>query len=306
MTRPEEKESAGSTSESTTRLRRKIKKLEVMVADVVRETPDSATLVLFTGNDQLEYQPGHFLTIDPHQFPALERFIEYFEEKKGKREPARAYSLASAPHEKYLAITVKEEYYISGRTRYPPLLSPLLVWRTHPGTRMVVTGFGGPYALPQDIETRTDHLVHVCAGSGIVPNWSILKHALVENLKLRHTLVYGNKTFDDIIFRSQLEAIQRQHPDRVQVVHALSRDEEAQRFGEHFRPGRVDRDLLQAAIPDPAAAVVFACGPGIGKWERLAAKEAGIEPRPRFLESTLEALTDLGIPKRQIHHESYG
>ncbi|MEA2599417.1 MAG: 3-ketosteroid 9alpha-monooxygenase subunit [Acidobacteriota bacterium] len=38
-----------------TALRPRIKELEVMVAEVVRETPDSATIVLFTGNDRLEY-----------------------------------------------------------------------------------------------------------------------------------------------------------------------------------------------------------------------------------------------------------
>ena len=54
--------------------RKRIKELEVMIADVVQETPDTATLVLFTGNDRLDYKPGHFLTIDPHQFEALERF----------------------------------------------------------------------------------------------------------------------------------------------------------------------------------------------------------------------------------------
>lgn len=297
---------ATAANEPAAPRRKKIKKLEVMIADVIRETPDSATLVLFTGNDQLEYRPGHFLTIDPHQFPALERFIEYFEELKGKREPARAYSLASAPHEKYLAITVKEEYYISGRTKYPPLLSPLLVWRMQPGTRMVVTGFGGPYVLPPDIESKTDHLIHVCAGSGIVPNWSIIKHSLAEDLRVRHTLVYGNKTFEDIIFRRQVEALQSQHPDRIQVVHALSREQDVRRYGEAFQSGRINRAVIESAIPDPAAAVVFACGPGIGKWERLAAKEAGTEPQPRFLESALTALEEIGVPKAQIHHESYG
>jgi 3-ketosteroid 9alpha-monooxygenase subunit B len=295
-----------TTSKASAPPRRKIKKLEVMVADVIRETPDSATLVLFTGNDQLEYQPGHFLTIDPHQFPALQRFIEYFEEMKGKREPARAYSLASAPHEKYLAITVKEEYYISGRTKYPPLLSPLLVWRTQPGTRMVVTGFGGPYVLPADIDLRTDHLVHVCAGSGIVPNWSIIKHALAEDLQVRHTLIYGNKTFDDIIFRRELEALQRQYPNRIEVLHALSREEDVAPYGQSYQSGRVDETVIQSGIPDPSAVTVFACGPGIGKWERLAAKESGNEPQPRFLESALAALESIGVPKANIRYESYG
>ena len=45
---------------------------------------------------------------------------------KGKREPPRAYSMCSSPHERYLAVTVKEERYLSGTTKFPPLLSPLL------------------------------------------------------------------------------------------------------------------------------------------------------------------------------------
>src|SRR5687767_13295771 len=158
--------------------RKRIKEMEVMVADVIVETPDTTTLVLFTGNDRLEYHAGHFLTIDPHQFPQLQRFTAYLEDVKGKRELPRAYSMCSAPHERYLAITVKEEQYVSGLTKYPPLLSPLLVRRLPRGTRLVITGFTGPYVLPPDIETRTNHLVHVCAGSGIVPNYSIIQHCL--------------------------------------------------------------------------------------------------------------------------------
>jgi len=85
---------------------RRIKEMEVMVADVIIETPDTTTLVLFTGNDRLEYLAGHFLTIDPHQFESLERFTSFLEDLKGKREPPRAYSMSSAPHERYLAVTV--------------------------------------------------------------------------------------------------------------------------------------------------------------------------------------------------------
>src|ERR1043166_6963169 len=125
--------------------RRKINEVEAMVADVIRETPDTTTLVLFTGNERLDYQPGPFLTIAPQQFGELERFIAFLEDLKGKKEPPRAYSMSSAPHEKYLAVTVKEELYVSGLTKYPPLLSPLLVKRTQKGNRLVITGFTGPY-----------------------------------------------------------------------------------------------------------------------------------------------------------------
>lgn len=289
--------------------RPRIKELEVMVAEVIRETPDSATIVLFTGNDRLEYQPGHFLTIRPQQFPSLDRFCKFFEDVKGRKEPARAYSLCSAPHERQLAVTVKEERYVSGATKYPPLLSPMLVWRLSPGMRMVVTGFGGPYTLPADIDSRTDHLVHICAGSGIVPNLSILKHCLANGMKLRHTLIYGNKTWEDIIFQRQLEDLARQYPDKLRIVHTLSREAREARASSgagEVRNGRVSEALIREVIPDPTGVEVFACGPGVGKFERQAAKEKGEEPAPRFLETTLEALENLGVPDERIHRESYG
>jgi len=285
--------------------RKRIKEMEVMVADVIVETPDTATLVLFTGNDRLDYKAGHFLTIDPHQFESLERFIAFFEDEKGKKEPPRAYSMTSAPHEKYLAVTVKEERYVSGLTKYPPLLSPLLVKRTVRGMRLKITGFTGPYTLPDDIEAKTDHLVHVCAGSGSVPNFAILKHSLEVYPKLKHTFLYSNKTWDDIIFRDELERIERQHTDRVKVIHALTREEPP--IGKaNVRRGRIDATMLKEAIPDPSACIVYACGPAIGPFDRAAAKAKGVDPSPRFLEAVLTGLHEVGVPDAKIKRESYG
>ena len=288
------------------RSRKRVKELECMVADVVQETHDTATIFLFTGNERLSYEPGHFVSIDPHQFEALERWIHFLEDQKGRREVARAYSLASAPHEKYLAITVKEERYTSGATKYPPLLSPLLVRRLARGTRMVVTGFAGPYILPPDIESRTDHLVHICAGSGSVPNYSILKHALENGMKLRHTLVYSNKTMGDVIFKQQLDALAAKFPEKLEIIYSITRDPNAAASGPNVRPGRVTVPMLKDAVPDWSTCEVFTCGPGITKWDRQAAKEKGESPAPRFLESTLAALAELGVTKDRIHRESYG
>jgi 3-ketosteroid 9alpha-monooxygenase subunit B len=285
--------------------RKRIKEMEVMVADVIIDTPDTTTLVLFTGNDRLDYKAGHFLTIDPHQFESLERFIAYFEDQKKKKEPPRAYSMTSAPHEKYLAITIKEERYVSGQTKYPPLLSPLLVKRTLRGMRLNITGFTGPYVLPDDIESKTDHLVHVCAGSGSVPNFSILKHALVNHPKLKHTFLYSNKTWDDVIFRRELDELERQHTDRLKCIHTLTREEPP--IGRaNVKRGRIDAALLKEAIPDPSACVVYACGPAIGPFDRAQAKEKGVDPAPRFLEAVLKGLDEVGVPDKNIKRESYG
>ena len=50
----------GEATASSSGLRRRIKQMEVMVADVIAETPDTTTLVLFTGNDRLDHRAGHF------------------------------------------------------------------------------------------------------------------------------------------------------------------------------------------------------------------------------------------------------
>ena len=286
--------------------RRKIRDLEVLVSDAMAETPDTTTLVLFSGAERLEYRPGHFCTIAPQQFKALERFTEFLEDLKGKREPPRAYSLTSAPHERYLAITIKEERFVKGVTRYPPLLSPLLVRNIQPGARMIITGFTGPYTLPDDVESRTDHLVHLVAGSGAVPNFSILKHCLHQRLKLRHTFIYSNKTWDDICFRKELEALQWQYPERLRLVHALTRESGPALSAPGVHRGRISLSLLAQHIPDPESCLVYACGPAISAWDRLAAKEKGVTPAPRFLEGALELLDKLGVARSRIKYESYG
>jgi 3-ketosteroid 9alpha-monooxygenase subunit B len=201
--------------------------------------------------------------------------------------------------------TVKEETYQSGVTRYPPLLSPLLVHRLPVETKVVVTGFTGPYTLPDDIESRTDHVVHICAGSGSVPNMSILKYALEHHPTIRHTFLYGNKTWADVIYAKQFRAMQDAHPDTLKVVHALSRERKND-TAELIVNGRISRDLVSAHVPDSDSAEFFVCGPGITKWDKLRATEAGATPAPRFLESTLAILDDLGIKKEKVHRESYG
>ncbi len=280
--------------------------MESMVADVVQETHDTVTLILFTGNERLDYRPGHFLTIDPHQFDGLERFVSFLEDLKQKKEPPRAYSMSSAPHEHYVAITVKEERYASGVSRYPPLLSPLLVKRTPRGTRLIITGFTGPYVLPDDIESKTDHIVHICAGSGSVPSFAILKHSLITQQKLRHTFIYSNRSWDDVIFRDEMNKLAVNYPDRLKLVHTLTREPNAAALGPTVRSGRVSEALIAESVPGLSECRFYVCGPAISTFDKVAAREKGVEPQPRFMESVLASLSSLGVRKDQITRESYG
>ena len=174
------------------------------------------------------------------------------------------------------------------------------------GTRLAITGFTGPYVLPADIEQQTNHLIHVCAGSGIVPNYSINKHCLNNHPRLKHTLIYSNKTWSDIIFRRQFAELEQLYPQQLKVVHALTRELNAAELGPHVRSGRINTELVREQIPAPSEVRVFCCGPGISRYEREAARARGEEPAPRFLEAALDALTEAGIKTDQMHRESYG
>ncbi len=128
---------------------RRIRQFDVTISEIVTETPDTVTLVM-TGPERFEYKAGQFCTIDPHQFHVIGGMTRFLEDLKHHKEPPRAYSMASAPHEP-LAITIKEELYEPGATKYPPLLSPVLVHSIPLHSRMIISGFTGPYTFPDNI-----------------------------------------------------------------------------------------------------------------------------------------------------------
>lgn len=282
-----------------------LRPMDVTLSRIVRETSDTVTLH-FTGPEKFVYKAGQFCTIDPHQFKQLTSLVAYFEQTKGKKEPPRAYSMSSAPHETELAVTIKEETFEPGKTPYPPLLSGVLVHGLTVGTPMHLVGFTGPYVLPEDLSSHASHVVHVCAGSGIVPNLSILKDALTRDLPPRHTLIYANKTNRDVIFQDAIDALRARHPDKLRVIHALSREPEAARFGRDYRSGRVDRSMLEEVLGGDPSTLVYLCGPGVTPHEARAARKEGRTPEPRFLESMIALLKELGVGKERLHYESYG
>lgn len=61
-----------------------------------------------------------------------------------------------------------------------------------------------------------------------------------------------------------------------------------------------------AAASDPTARRFYLCGPAVSGWDKKAAQEKGVEPAPRFLEGSLAALEEIGVPKAHVARESYG
>lgn len=129
--------------------------------------------------------------------------------------------------------------------------------------------------------------VAFAAGSGITPVMSLLRTTLIQEPGSRFVLFYGNRGFDHIIFREQLEELKNRYPDRLAVHHVLSRES----LGSPLFQGRLDGDkCLQYGrllfAPDEVDAF-FLCGP------------------EEMTFSVKSALENLGVPGKKIHFELF-
>ncbi len=287
---------------------KKIRPIRGVVIRAIQETPDTWTLLIFVSEHDKDYLAGQFINIGPHQFAELRDFTRFFEYEKSKKEPVRAYSLTSAPHEKYLAITIKPEIYEPEPHAFPPLLSPLLASDVLVGRELEFTGYAGAYVMPQALAPDIDHVVHLVAGSGVVPSFSIIKDELINNKNphSKHILIYVNKSWQDIIFHKELTLLERKYSDRLAIKYFLTQETPHASYGEHFHLRRPSIEDVTRAVNRPDQALFFACGPAITKFQRAKAIEQGCEPKPRFMEWVHEVMEKLNVDRKRFKREIYG
>lgn len=287
---------------------KKIRTMRGVIVRADRETPDTWTLHIFVADHNKDYLAGQFISISPHQFPEILDMVRYFEYVKGKKEPVRAYSLTSAPHEKYVSITIKPEVYEPYPGSFPPLLSPMLASDILVGREIDFTGYAGAYVMPHDLAPHIDHVVHLVAGSGVVPSFSVIKDELVNNKnpKTRHTLIDVNKTVKDIIFHHELSDLERRFRHRLAVKHFISQEQVPDGLGDRYHHGRPSIEHVKHLVTHPENTLFFACGAAITKWQKRQAQETGIQPKPRFMEWVHEVIEKLKVDKKQFKREIYG
>jgi ferredoxin-NADP reductase len=210
------------------------------VIDVVAETPRTWTLVL-----DVPKWPGH--RAGQHVDVRLTAEDGYQSE--------RSYSIASAPEETRLALTV--ERLKDGE------VSPYLADELRSGDQLELRGPIGGYFV-WDISLGGP-LFLVAGGSGIVPLMAMLRHrnaalatAEMERHRLPARLLYSSRQWDEVIYRDELAHLAEQDPT-LEVRHTLTRDQPEGWSG--FRR-RIDRTMLEeVAWPASEQPHVFVCGP---------------------------------------------
>jgi ferredoxin-NADP reductase len=209
------------------------------VADVVTETPRTRTLVL-----DVPGWPGH--RAGQHVDVRLTAEDGY--------QTQRSYSIASAPQDARVALTV--DRLDDGE------VSPYLTDVLSGGDRLELRGPIGDHFV-WDV-TLGGPLLLVAGGSGSVPLMAMLRHraAALETANRRHDvparLLYSSRRWDDVIYRDELARLAEE--DETLDV-ALTFTREPPRGWTGFR-GRIDRMMLaEVAWPPGERPHVFVCGP---------------------------------------------
>lgn len=166
----------------------------------------------------------------------------------GGREERRSYSICAA---------VGARPRIGVRAVPGGTVSEWLAHRVVPGDVVEVAPPAGTFT--PDLSTSGRHVL-LAAGSGITPLLSIAA-SLLARPGNRVTLCYANRRADTVMFSDELADLKDAHPERLQLLHLLSREAlEVELFS-----GRLDAPRIRALRPLlPATAWVdhwWLCGP---------------------------------------------
>jgi ferredoxin-NADP reductase len=188
----------------------------------------------------------------------------------------RSYSIASEP-ERTGEIDLTVERIEAGE------VSPYLLDVLVPGDLVELRGpIGGYFVWEAD---RTEPLLLIAGGSGIVPLMAMLRHRRAAGSKTPARLLYSSRSFEDIIYRAEMDELQSQ-TDGPEIFHTLTRSQPPSWTG-YAR--RIDRLMLaEVARPLGKSVQVYICGP------------------TRLVESAATDLVGIGIPGGQIRTERFG
>jgi ferredoxin-NADP reductase len=230
------------------------------VVDVIDETPRVRSIVL----DVPEWMGHH-----------AGQHIDVRLTAEDGYQAQRSYSIASAPEDQRLALTV--EGLPDGE------VSSYLVGELRAGDMLELRGpVGGYFVWKADMGGP---LLLIAGGSGIVPLMSMLRHRSASGAEVGAKLLYSSRSWEDVIYRDELERL-ASAGHGPGVVHTLTR---SQPPGWTGYARRVDGQMLaETAWPASSMPSAFVCGP------------------TPFVESVAAALVLLGYPATSVKTERFG
>jgi ferredoxin-NADP reductase len=122
----------------------------------------------------------------------------------------------------------------------------------------------------------------LAGGIGITPFIGMCKYCTDLRLNTRITMLYGNRTEDDIAFREQLETMQQQNKN-LKVIFLLNEASSNWKG----TTGLITTRMIKKEIPDYKETVFYTCGP------------------PAMVHIMEKLFKQLGLPEIQLKREYF-
>jgi ferredoxin-NADP reductase len=226
---------------------------ETYVKEIIPRTYN-VTSFRFPRPETLDYKPGQF------QFVTI---------KADGKELSKPFSISSSPTEKtHIEFTKK-----LSDSEFSTALKALKV-----GDWARIDAPYGKFTF----EGEHERIGLLGGGIGITPFMGICKYCTDMGLTTKITLLYGNRTENDIAFRKELETMQAQNKN-LKVIFILNEASS----GWKGATGLITADMIRKEIPDYKETMFYTCGP------------------PAMVEIMEKLIEQLGLPKMQLNREYF-
>jgi ferredoxin-NADP reductase len=187
----------------------------------------------------------------------------------------RSYSIASAPEDERLVLTV--ERLDDGE------VSPYLTDVLMAGDKLELRGPIGGYFTWEEGDGGSLFLVG--GGSGVAPLMAMIRHRAAVGSDVPTRLLYSSRSYEEIIYREELETLASRDAS-LEVIHTLTRSTPEGWAGYHRR---IDAEMLgEVSWPANENPLAFVCGP------------------TSFVEGVADALVSLGHDPILVKTERFG
>jgi len=210
---------------------------KLSIKNYIQETANAVSLIF----DIPEHLKDNF-SFKAGQYVTLKTTIE-------AKEIRRSYSICSSPNSGELKVAIKRVE--NG------VFSTYAISHLKTGDVIEVHEPEGKFILEP---TRSTNYLGIVAGSGITPVLSMIKTVLQLEPSSSFTLIYGNKSSDETMFKTELDALSKAYDTRFNLEYVFSRQNEE---GALF--GRIDEGhtnyFIKNIYKNWSFKTAFLCGP---------------------------------------------
>ena len=227
--------------------------LELAVIETKQETHDVKSIKL--EKPQFDFKPGQYMMME----------LDVDDPENGNTRPL---SIASSPTENSLMFSTK-----ISQTLFKQKINSL-----QSGDRIKIKGPMGIFTLKEDAK----EIMFLGGGIGITPFRDMIKYAADKKLPIKLTLLYSNKTPNDIVYKDEWSVFEQENSN-LKVVNTVTDDT----TNWNGKVGRINEAIIREFCSDVKNTLFYICGP------------------PGMVEGLYNLLKAMNVPLQNIKTEKF-